>query len=123
MQNSELSDPLKDGLPQSLEEVIDEYGIRWFKLKISADTEAVLARLREVSVILNKKLGIGNYQVTIDANEAFHTPVDFLNFLDEYEGDQALATLRHQVLWIEQPLHRGQRSKEDLAEELHLMNS
>ena len=123
LQNSELSDPLKDGLPQSLEEVIDEYGIRWFKLKISADTEAVLARLREVSVILNKKLGIGNYQVTIDANEAFHTPVDFLSFLDEYEGDQALATLRKQVLWIEQPLHRDNALKEDLAEELHRMNS
>ena len=47
LQNSELSDPLKDGLPQSLEEVIDEYGIRWFKLKISADTDAVLARFEK----------------------------------------------------------------------------
>ncbi len=120
---SDVPEPLGDGLPQSLEAVIDTYGIRWFKLKASADTEAVLTRLQDVAALLDEKLGAGAYKVTIDANEAFLAPADFLGFLDAYHAEDALANFRQQVLWIEQPLHRDSALQEDLAEDLRRMNA
>ena len=123
LRDADLHEPVGDGLPQSLEAVIDTYGIRWFKLKASADTEAVLARLQEVAALLDEKLGEGNYHVTIDANEAFPKPTDFLDFLDAYEAEATLARFRQQVLWIEQPLHRDSALQEDHAEELRQINA
>ena len=37
--------PVKDGLPETLEEVIASYGHRWFKLKVGGDVKADVERL------------------------------------------------------------------------------
>ena len=122
LRNEELSEPLADGLPQSLEEVIDTYGIRWFKLKASANQEEVLSRLREVNALLTEKLGTGNFRITIDANEQFQTPGDFLSFLQVFGSADDLSAFREQVLWIEQPLQRDAALEEEFAEEIREIN-
>ena len=59
-----------DGLPQDLESSIRAYGLRYFKVKLFADAERDLARLRELSRLLERETG-GEYFVTLDGNENF----------------------------------------------------
>ena len=122
LHDNELTEPLHDGLPQSLETVIDSYGIRWFKLKASANQEEVMTRLRQVDGLLTDKLGAGNFHITIDANEQFQTPTDFLSFLDVFESAQDIAEFRKQILWVEQPLHRDTALSDEFADELAEIN-
>src|SRR5450755_2202134 len=42
-----------DGLPETLEEVVAAYGQRSFKLKVSGDRRADLARLKQIAVVLD----------------------------------------------------------------------
>src|SRR4029453_11526461 len=51
-----------DGLPESLEEVIAFYRPGWFKLKLSGDVAADLARLGEIARVLD---GLASYRVTL----------------------------------------------------------
>ena len=41
---SDLKVPVGDGLPESLDEVIERYGHRWIKLKVSGDAKADVER-------------------------------------------------------------------------------
>src|SRR2546428_5429210 len=46
-----------DGLPQDLESSIREYGLRYFKVKLFADEKRDVARLRELSRLLERETG------------------------------------------------------------------
>ena len=120
--DNEIIEPINDGLPESLEAVIESYGIRWFKLKASANEEEVMNRLCEVNGVLTSKLGKGNFHVTIDANEQFQTPKDFLSFLDVFESTREIGDFRKQILWVEQPLHRNTALNDEFADELAEIN-
>ena len=66
---SDISDPINDGLPQSLDQVIQKYGVTHFKIKISGDTEHDRDRLRRIAkIILNQN---GSCFVSLDGNEQF----------------------------------------------------
>ncbi|TMG99337.1 MAG: mandelate racemase, partial [Betaproteobacteria bacterium] len=43
-----------DGLPKTLEQVIDVYGNRYFKLKLGGNPDADLRRLTEIAVVLDR---------------------------------------------------------------------
>jgi hypothetical protein len=109
-----LADPLDgtegaprahDGLPETLEEVVRAYGVRYFKVKISADREATLDRLRRVAAVLDRTAGA--YRVTLDGNEQFHAPEEVGRLMDALEADPALRRFWRRTLWVEQPLERG----------------
>ena len=65
----DVTEPLQDGLPQTLEQVIERYGHRYFKLKLSGQVEADLQRLHAIAAVLDRT-GL-DYQVTLDGNEQF----------------------------------------------------
>ena len=46
--------PVKDGLPETLEEVIARYGHRWFKLKVGGDAKADVERLSAIAAVLDR---------------------------------------------------------------------
>jgi hypothetical protein len=94
-----------DGLPETLEEVVRAYGVRYFKVKISGDPGETLARLRRVATALDR--WAGSYRVTLDGNEQFHAPEEVGRLLDALERDPALRRFRRRTLWVEQPLERG----------------
>jgi hypothetical protein len=100
---SEVTEPLRDGLPESLEEVVEFYRPRYFKVKISADAAETLPRLARMAEILKKA---GDYAVTLDGNEQFATMDAFAAFLDAARAEPALADFWNRVLWIEQPVRR-----------------
>jgi hypothetical protein len=86
-----------DGLPVSLRAVIERYGHRCFKIKLSGDPDADLARLRAVHAVLAAT--VGDHRHTLDGNEQY-TSLDALGRL--------LAGLRDMPapLYIEQPVPR-----------------
>jgi hypothetical protein len=78
-------------------------GLRYFKVKISGDPDADLARLEKIwSGALAKA-----YQpaITLDGNEAYTDIGEFLGFVKRFEAE-LLGVFQH-TLFIEQPLTRA----------------
>jgi hypothetical protein len=100
-----VGERVDDGLPQDLESSIREYGLRYFKVKLFADTARDLARLRELSRLLVRETG-GEFFVTLDGNENFKTFEAFREFWQQAAGDPALRELWRRIIVVEQPVHR-----------------
>lgn len=95
-----------DGLPQSVEQHIEQSGVRYFKLKLSNDLDRDRDRLVAMARLAESTLG-DDYQLTLDGNEQYKSESDFDAFLAMLQRTPALATLRANVLAIEQPLERS----------------
>jgi hypothetical protein len=99
------NDIVSDGLPQDLESSIRQYGLRYFKVKLFAQRDRDLERLREVSDIIERETN-SQFQVTVDGNENFHDIESFCDFWREAEADPHLQLLFQHIILIEQPVHR-----------------
>lgn len=96
------ADRIGDGLPETLVENIDRYGLRYFKVKISGDISADLVRLAKIWNVLPKT---PETTVTLDANEAFTRLNEFEQFVEECSA--RLPGLFDHLAYVEQPLARG----------------
>jgi len=107
--SADVAAPLRDGLPETLEEVVATYKPRYFKVKISGNRDETLARLRGIAAVISKA---GDYAVTLDGNEQFADMEAFADFLDTLQGEAAqeatgsLSDMLRRTLWIEQPVRR-----------------
>lgn len=104
---------VNDGLPQDLESSIRQYGLRYFKVKLSGAADADFDRLERIADILLRETG-GDYFVTLDGNENF---TDFGSFRLFWENARTRTRLRGfwpRLLVVEQPVHRD-RALEDQA--------
>jgi len=111
---ADVEQKVNDGLPQTLEEVVARYGNRYFKLKVSGDIPADLERLAKIAAVLDRAEAA--YQVTLDGNEQFAAPEEVLAFWRKLRGDARLKRLVSSVLFIEQPIKRGQALANDVSE-------
>jgi hypothetical protein len=96
-----LDQRLNDGLPETLQEIISEYGIRYFKVKVSGNPQADYERLSRIWGLLPHA---AEPVVTLDANEAFDKPSTFIEFLKRLKRDQ-LGLFQH-IAFVEQPFPR-----------------
>ncbi|RRH72829.1 mandelate racemase [Falsigemmobacter faecalis] len=96
--------PIGDGLPETLQEVVRHYRGSHYKLKISGDIPADLARLRAITAVL-APVGTG-LRVTLDGNEQFRDAAALTEFWTAFERESALAPLRQALICLEQPIHR-----------------
>ena len=101
---SEIVDPVDDGLPQSLEAVIARYGNRWFKIKLSGTVDADIDRLARIAAVLDR---LPDYRVTVDGNEQFGGVEQLAFLLARIELTPRLARLRAAIAFIEQPFSRA----------------
>ncbi|WP_159588977.1 enolase C-terminal domain-like protein [Chelativorans xinjiangense] len=101
----DLAKRLNDGLPETLEEVIAAYGHRYFKLKISGDVAADVARLTRIAAALDRFQP--DYRATLDGNEQYEDEAHVLALLDAVEAEPELARLRERILFLEQPIARA----------------
>ncbi|PDS32289.1 mandelate racemase [Rhizobium phaseoli] len=100
---SEIVDPVDDGLPQSLEAVIARYGNRWFKIKLSGAVDADIDRLARIAAVLDR---LPDYRVTVDGNEQFGAVEQLIALLARIETMPRLARLRAAIAFVEQPFSR-----------------
>ena len=95
---------LDDGLPQSLEESIRLYGLTFFKVKVLAQPEQDLDRLRSIlRVLVACRV---DFRLTLDGNEQFGSVDSFAAFWRRLQADRTLAPLVQRVLFVEQPWPR-----------------
>jgi hypothetical protein len=110
---SDLKEPVGDGLPETLDQVIKRYGHRWFKLKVGGDIPADLERLSAIASVLD---GLSEpYHATLDGNEQY-TDVDaILALWKKLQGEPRLKRLTSSIVFIEQPIKRSQALADDIS--------
>jgi len=110
-------DRVDDGLPQDLESSIREYGLRYFKIKLSGMPERDLPRLADLARILDRETG-GQFYVTVDGNENFISLDEFKDLWDRIATRPALKELCRRTIVVEQPVHRDRALLESTRQEL-----
>jgi len=96
---------LDDGLPESLEEVIEVYGQRYFKLKVGGIVDDDIERLAQIAAVLDRIAE--PYAVTLDGNEQYDNIDGILELWRRVAEDKRLARLKIALLLIEQPITRA----------------
>jgi len=98
-------DRLEDGLPQSLSNCVEYYGINYFKIKVPAQIDEALDRLRRIDRLVRcRKIP---FHFTLDGNEFYTDPDEFRQFWNQLRQDEQIrAFLEDGLLVVEQPLHR-----------------
>lgn len=112
-----LSDPLReneippvealhDGLPQSLEACIRQYGLTHFKIKISGNLNDDLPRLRKLCQ-LTRQCDVRQARFSLDGNEQFASAAAFRAYWETLRREEWFNWLSDRLLFVEQPLHRN----------------
>jgi L-alanine-DL-glutamate epimerase-like enolase superfamily enzyme len=115
-----LVDPIEhektvnDGLPETLDEVVEHYGHRWFKLKVSGDARADVERLTAIAAVLDRIEGA--YRATLDGNEQFEDAGAALELWRRIAAEPRLRRLASSVQFIEQPVKRDRALAGDVSE-------
>jgi hypothetical protein len=104
---------IDDGLPETLDEVVAEYGHTYFKLKVGGDVGADVARLTAIAGVLDTSAA--PYFVTLDGNEQFESVDDVVELWDAMTRTPSLQRLVESVLFIEQPIARKTALLHDIA--------
>jgi hypothetical protein len=104
---------LNDGLPETLEEVIERYGHRWFKLKVGGEVKADVERLGAIASVLD---GIAEpYHATLDGNEQFADVEGILQLFKRIKTEPRLKRLASSIVFIEQPVKRSHALSGDIS--------
>jgi L-alanine-DL-glutamate epimerase-like enolase superfamily enzyme len=93
-----------DGLPETLEEVVQRYGHRYFKLKVGGKVDADLDRLQAIASVLDRPPQ--PYFASLDGNEQFESAEGVQALVNGIRGRPALRRLWESILFIEQPIAR-----------------
>ena len=107
-------DRVDDGLPQDLRACIRAYGLRYFKVKLSAVAERDFPRLRTLASLLERETG-GEFFITLDGNENFDDFGAFREFWQQAVSEPALHQLWRRIVVVEQPVHRDRALRDDVG--------
>jgi hypothetical protein len=104
---------VNDGLPETLEEVVREYGHTYFKLKVAGDVRADLARLTSIAAVLDR--ADAAYHATLDGNEQYESVAGITELWTAMERTPRLRRLVASTLFIEQPIARKTAFASDVS--------
>ena len=106
-------EPVGDGLPETLAEIVAHYGHRYFKIKVRGDLDADLGRLKEIASVLD---AIPDpYFISLDGNEQYQDVEGVAALLDAMAAEPALARFDASILFIEQPVTRARALDVDMT--------
>ena len=112
----DADDRIDDTLPQSLDQCIQAYGLRHFKIKINGDIEWDLDRLKNVAKCIEQHAD-SDFVFSLDGNEQFQSVTAFRDHWNILHAEPELETFFDRLLFIEQPLHRDVALNESLKSE------
>ena len=101
---ADQTERVDDGLPETLQEIVANYGVSWFKLKVGGDLQADLDRLARIAAVLDR---LPSYQVTLDGNEQYPDAAAALALWRAIDAHPGLQRLAAAVAFIEQPIRRA----------------
>ena len=102
-----------DGLPETLEEVVERYGQHWFKLKVGGDARADVERLGAIAAVLDRIPE--PYHASLDGNEQYEDMGGVAELWSKMKAEQRLQRLVDSVLFIEQPVKRQKALEKKVA--------
>lgn len=82
----------------------ENHGARYFKLKLSGDPQADVARLARIGDELEQLAW--DFKVTLDANEQYADLSALGELIDRLDRDAALRPIASRLLYVEQPMPR-----------------
>jgi hypothetical protein len=106
LRTRDVKSPVKDGLPEALEEDIRTYGLNWFKLKLCGDPMQDLPRCLELAAVLSENVA-GKVQLSVDGNEQYPDLQQLVAFLKQLDAESRGRELLRGLVCIEQPLPRA----------------
>jgi hypothetical protein len=101
----DVAQRVNDGLPESLEEDVERYGLTRFKIKLSGDADRDVDRLARIASVLETHSP--SAQVTIDGNEQFASIEQLVLVFERLSETPGTRALLGRVHYVEQPLPRG----------------
>jgi L-alanine-DL-glutamate epimerase-like enolase superfamily enzyme len=101
---ADLVVPVSDGLPETLEQVVQRYGHRYFKLKVGGQLQADVERLTAIAAVLDRSPQ--PYFASLDGNEQYQDAAGVAELLARLRTTPALARLNQSILFVEQPISR-----------------
>jgi hypothetical protein len=113
----EPNEQVSDGLPQSLEASIREYGLRYFKVKLNGSVEKDFPRLGALARLLERETA-NEFWLTLDGNENFKDFAAFRDFWNQAASEPSLRNFWNHILVVEQPVHRNDALSENTGDTL-----
>jgi L-alanine-DL-glutamate epimerase-like enolase superfamily enzyme len=113
----DLEDPIGDGLPETLEEDITAYDLRYFKIKVRGDLEPDIDRLSRIAELFDS-LGLEDFWFSLDGNEQFYDAHSFREFFSAVKSKTQLTDFFGRVLFVEQPFARAIALSDELGRDL-----
>jgi len=101
---ADLQHPVNDGLPETLDQVVQRYGHRHFKLKVGGRVADDLARLTAIAAVLDRI--DGEIVVSLDGNEQYDGADGVTELIARICETPVLARLWRSIAFIEQPIAR-----------------
>ena len=101
---ADLNEPVGDGLPETLEEVVARYGQRYFKLKVGGDIAADVERLAAIAAVLDRIEQ--PYHASLDGNEQYADFDGVAALWSRMKSEPRLKRMAGSILFIEQPVKR-----------------
>ena len=111
--SADLVASVNDGLPETLEQVVQRYGHRYFKLKVGGQLQADVERLTAIASVLDRLPQ--PYFVSLDGNEQYADAGGVAELMSRMEATPALQRLNESILFIEQPISRAHALDVDLT--------
>ncbi|MCM8530545.1 MAG: hypothetical protein NE330_05225 [Lentisphaeraceae bacterium] len=114
--NSELSKEksISDGLPETLEDSIKTYHLKYFKIKLFGDLSKDIERLQKIAKLIQRNCS--KYSITLDGNEFFTDASDFKTYWETLSTHSELKGFLNNLLFVEQALHRNVALSERTAQ-------
>lgn len=104
--DQEEGSQVNDGLPETLEQVIDVYGHHFFKIKVCGSLGEDIARLLKIASVLDSSEI--DYVVTLDGNEQYDDVNAALELWQAISTHSKLQAFSNRIIFVEQPIHRSQ---------------
>ncbi|WP_338665323.1 mandelate racemase [Pararoseomonas sp. SCSIO 73927] len=101
---ADQAERVADGLPETLEEVAETYGHRFWKLKVGGNIAEDVDRLCRIAAVLDRGPG---YRASLDGNEQYEDAEGAAALWRAMEAEPRLDALRAAILFVEQPVKRA----------------
>lgn len=95
---------INDGLPETLTQAIEAYGLRFFKVKVMGSPKEDIARLIKIAQILDQHCD--EYSVTLDGNEQYNNEIDAIDLWHSIMSQIELKSFAQRIILLEQPIKR-----------------
>lgn len=110
---TDVTEPVNDGLPETLEQVVEHYGHHYFKLKVCGQLDKDISRLTAIASVLDRIQE--PYFATLDGNEQYKNAEEVAELLSTMRAIPALKRMVNSILFVEQPISRAHALDTDLS--------